>query len=89
MSAGRQRFACREPRQGLRRIGFAGQQHGRAPLAHVPNEAIAGAAGDDDLDAVERVRPVVAKMMRQLLFSSVRPYAAQAGRAPPDALKVV
>ncbi len=64
-----QRLSGNDARQRRRRIGFAGQQHIGTPLLHVPDETVARAARHHDFHAVERMRAVVAEVMRQLIVA--------------------
>jgi len=63
-----QRFAGHDFLQRGERRSLAGQHHLGAPFGHVANVAVARAGGDHDLDAVQRVRPGVLAMVRQLVL---------------------
>ena len=44
-----------------------------AALLHVADEAVAGAGGDDDVDAIERVRRIVLEGVQHLFLVQIDP----------------
>jgi hypothetical protein len=66
-------FAGQDAGDGDGRVGFAGGQHLGAALFHVADEAVAGAGADDEIDAVERVRPVIRENVQHLVLVQIDP----------------
>ena len=60
--------------QGNQGFGLAGQQHLSAPLVHVADIAIPGAASHQNLDTMQRMRAFVLEVMRQLFPGEFNPH---------------